>query len=561
MSTRFYIQCRDCGHKTSFNPSSISCPSCGSLWREARYDYQEIAKNWADSLAGQPFDMWRYWRLLPVQSNYRELTFNEGGTPILPAVHLGLMLGHTRIYFKDERRGPTASFKDRQAAVAIPLLKEAGINEAVIASTGNVAIAYSACAARLGIKLWAFLTSMVPAEKMREVALYGTQVIKVTGSYDQAKQVAAEFARQRGLYMDLGARSIACIEAMKTIALEICEQMTPILTRDGSQQPAESSAIWQAPDWYIQSVSGGMGPLGVYKGFSDLYTMGLISKIPKMGIIQVEGCAPMATAWKQGRETAELVISPRTHISTLATGDPGRTYTLLRDALLSTGGAMDSVTDEEAYRAIHYLAKMEGFSIEPAAAVAIAGLIKLIQAGIITPQETVVINVSGHTTPIERDILGDGWSKDVVVPSATETYAPEEGLLSAISRVALDRYPSIAIVDDHPDVRRLIRRILQSQDNYTLFEASNGHEALELIKRERPHLVILDLMMPELDGFAVIDAMQADPEIADIPVIVVTAKELTAAEKNRLRGHIQSLMQKGDFMSDELLNEVHALLK
>jgi threonine synthase len=115
-------------------------------------------------------------------------------------------------------------------------------------------------------------------------------------------------------------------------------------------------------------------------------------------------------------------------------------------------------------------------------------------------------------------------------------------------------------VDDNPDVRRLIRRILQSQGNYSLFEATNGREAVELAKKEQPNLMILDLMMPEMDGFAVMDALKADVTTADIPIVVVTAKELTPSEKERLRGHVQTLMQKGDFLSDDLLDEVRALL-
>jgi len=132
--------------------------------------------------------------------------------------------------------------------------------------------------------------------------------------------------------------------------------------------------------------------------------------------------------------------------------------------------------------------------------------------------------------------------------------------LAALSRVAVDRYPSIAIVDDNPDVRRLIRRILQSQGEFILHEATNGREAIDLARKEHPNLIILDLMMPELDGFSVLEALEADPDTADIPVIVVTAKELTSAEKERLRGHVQSLMQKGDFMSDDLADEVRSLL-
>jgi len=199
-------------------------------------------------------------------------------------------------------------------------------------------------------------------------------------------------------------------------------------------------------------------------------------------------------------------------------------------------------------------------SVEPAAAVACAGLIKLVRSGQIKPHEVVVMNISGHTLPVERAVVGDGWSRNVVVSEAIHAGA-EEGLLAALSKITIDRFPRIAIVDDHPEARRLIRRILQSQGEYTLYEAASGREAIELAQREHPDLIILDLMMPEIDGFGVIEALQAQPETADIPIIVVTAKELTPAEKDRLRGHIQSLMQKGDFMSDDLLDEVRALLK
>ncbi len=430
----------------------------------------------------------------------------------------------------------------------------------VVASTGNVAIAYSAYAARAGIKLWAFLTSLVPAAKMREVALYGTQVIKVTGSYDQAKQVAAEFARQRGILLDVGSRSAPCVEGMKTIAFETAEQLTA-LAGPPLSQPGKPQEPWRAPDWYLQSVSGGLGPLGVIKGFMELKQMGFTQSIPKFGVIQAEGCAPMVHAWKQGRETAIPVQSPNTLIATLATGDPGRTYTLLRKKMLETGGGVfESVTDEEAFRAVHFLAKMEGLSIEPASGVAFAGLVKLVRTGQIKPNDVVVINCTGHTTPIERNILGEGWARDLVLPNKSMEESSEEGLLAALSKVGIDRFPRIAIVDDTPDARRLIRRILESQGNFTIFEAANGFEALDLVQKEHPSLIILDLMMPQMDGFTFMDRLKSAPDTADIPIIIVTAKELTPAEKEKLRGHIQSLKIKGDFMSDDLLDEVRALL-
>ena len=552
----FIIKCLDCGHNAPYYPTSTNCPKCNSQWREAEYDYELIGKTLLAKLAGRPMDLWRYRELLPIRNPNVSLSLGEGGTPLIRAVNLGMMLGCPNIYIKDERQGPTSSFKDRQAAVTNAALKEAGITEMVAASTGNVAISYSAYASRAGMKLWAFVTSLVPGVKMREIALYGSQVIKITGSYDQCKQVASEFARQRHLYQDMGARTITSIEAMKTIAFEIAEQLTAIQGNDGGQ-----STPLRTPDWYVQAISGGMGPIGVYKGFREMQQMGWTDHTPAFAPIQAEGCAPMVNSWKKGLEKAEPVLNPMTHIETLATGDPGRAYEFLRGHVNETHGAFESVSDEDAFRAMHVLAKMEGISAEPAAGVAFAGLFKLIRAGVIKPSDTVVVNCTGHTMPADPSILGENWSRDVKFPTREREGTPQEGLLSALTQVAPERFPKIAIVEDTTEARRLIRRILQSQGNFTIIEAANGREGLEMIQRELPDLVILDLMMPEMDGFTVIESLRSKPETASIPVIVATAKELTTDEKNRLGTQIQSLMQKGDFLNDEFLEEVKSLIK
>jgi len=562
MPSHVTIECLDCGYRAPFSPTAATCPGCGGQWREARYDLEKLKEEFPELIKNRPFNLWRYKELLPVKGPIAALNMGEGGTPLIQASNLGMMLGCSNIYIKDERQGPTSSFKDRQAAISLTALKEAGITEAVLASTGNVAIAFSAFAARAGVKVWTFLTSLVPAEKMREVALYGSQVVKVTASYDQAKLLAAEFARQRGLYLERGSRSIPSVEAMKTIAFEIVEQLTEVFGPPVQNPSDPNGVIWRAPDWYIQAVSGGLGPHGVQKGFLELKQMGFIDKVPAFANIQTEGCAPMVHAWKQGLEVAEPIRTPRTHITTLSTGDPGRTYTLLRERMMQTGGGLfESVTDEEAYRTIHIVAKMEGLSIEPATAVAFAGLIKMVRMGAIKPTDLVVVNCSGHTMPIEEMILGEGWSRDLEISPQALRETPEEGLFSALSRVTSERFSRVAVVDDTPDARRLICRILQSQGTYTLYEASNGKEAIALAKKELPDLIILDLMMPELDGFSVLDALKEDPQTSSIPVIVVTAKELTSEEKSRLQGRIHTLMQKGEFLNDDLLDEVTALLK
>jgi len=477
----------------------------------------------------------------------------EGGTPLLKAENLGMMLGHPHLYFKDERQGPTSSFKDRQASLAISVLKEAGITEAVVASTGNVAISYSAYCARAGIKLWAFLTSTVPADKMREVALYGTEVIKVTSTYDHTKVVAARFASHKGLFIDRGVRNIAAKESMKTVAFEIAEQLGQIMISDGAR------LRWYVPDWYVQAVSGGLGPVGVWKGFQELYQMGFIYKMPKLAIIQAAGCAPIVNSFKAGLTEAEVVADPQTRITTVATGNPGPVYPFLRDIVLKHGGAMETVTDEEAFRAMHVMAKMDGLSMEPAAAMACAGVFKLLSQQVIKPHEVVVVNVSGHTFPVEKHLLGDDWAHTVdtaeAAALAAHSPAPREGLMTALNRLD-GRVKRVAIIEDDPDAARLLRRILQARGKYQVFEAHDGRAGLELIRREQPDLILLDLMMPELDGFTLLEIVKQEEALQDVPVIVVTAKELTPEERNRLQGQVESLLQKGSFMEEDLLEGI-----
>lgn len=560
MATDFVAACLDCGHTSPFDPMQAECPTCGSEWREARYDLEALAPVFLERLHGRPFDLWRYLELLPVRQPSPNLSLGEGGTPLYRAENLAMMLGLPNLFIKDERQGPTASFKDRQAAVTVAALKEAGITEAVVASTGNVAIAFSAYCARAGIQLWAFLTSLVPGAKMHEVALYGTKVVKLTATYDQAKQLAGEFARQRGLYFDRGARSIPAVESMKTIAFEIAEQLSQIVGLPGGR--GKGSPPWRAPDWYVQAVSGGIGPLGVLKGFQELHSLGLIDRIPAIACVQAEGCAPMAAAWARQADTVEPVLTPETYISTLSTGDPGRVYSLLRPHLLATGGAMTSVSDEEAIRAMHMLAKMEGLSVEPAAAVAFAGLLRLVQEGHIEPDQVVVVNCSGHTMPVEEELLGEDWVHELATSEAVAVpEGPQEGLLGALARLDQRRVREVLVVDDHEEARRLIRRILQAQGDFHVLEAASGPEALEKVAQHRPDLVILDLMMPEMDGFEVLERMKHLPATSRIPVIVVTAKELTAHEKRRLEGQIARLMTKGDFLSEDLLEEIARALE
>jgi len=557
---KILYQCTHCSFKAEYTNLIGACPKCGGEWLDPLYDLEETAATWQSDLSQRDHTIWRYWELLPIRDPKNIVSLGEGWTPLLQIENMGAMLGNRHIFVKDERQGPTASFKDRQASLAISAMKEADIKEAVVASTGNVAISYSAYCARSGIKLWAFLDSDVPHEKMREVTLYGTEVIKVSSNYDTTKQIAAKFADYRNLFLDKGIKSLIAREAMKTLAFEVAEQLGRV-----------RGVRWAAPDWYIQAVSGGMGPIGVWRGFKDLYDMKLIDKIPKIAIIQTEGCAPMVNSFHKGLDISEIVHNPTSVINVLATGNPGLAYPFLRQLVLTFGGAFVKVNDQESFRSMRVMAQLEGISMEPAAAVACAGLVKLVQDQIIGPHETVVVNASGHTFPIEKQILEseivkrhtrvqniDGEAVSVTEPGVTAIR--QEGLINALKRLD-EKVQSIAIIEDEPDARLLLRRILQYERKYKIYEAADGASGMALIQSKKPDLVLLDLMMPEVDGFTVLDTMKANEQLRDIPVIVITAKDLTNQDYQRLSGRIESLLQKGEFMEDQLVESISDVLK
>jgi threonine synthase len=280
--------------------------------------------------------------------------------------------------------------------------------------------------------------------------------------------------------------------------------------------------------------------------------MGLVDKMPKLACIQARGCAPMVRSFQRGLEEAEPVLNPRTHIITLATGSPGPAYVFLARVIREHGGAFEAVSDEETFRAVRVMAELDGISMERAAGVAFAGLFKLISKGVIGRDEVVVVNCSGHTFPVEKHLLRDEWAREVAPEAVPST---EDGLLGSLE--SLDRgVERIAILEDEPNAARLLRRILQARGDYQIFEAQDGRTGLDMIRRERPDVVLLDLMMPEMDGFQVLEAMEADEDLRDVPVVVVTAKELTASEKRRLGDQIQMLLEKGDFTDEDLLREV-----
>jgi threonine synthase len=532
----------ECGERLKYELFPGKCPHCGSAWINANYDLDSLSKNWPEIVARRSANLWRYHELLPFPDDMKTVSLGEGWTPLTRAEGLEREYRHNEIWIKDERQHPTGSFKDRQASCAISALKAKGVDELVIASTGNAAAAYAAFCARADIKLWVFLTSSVPAEKMRELTLYGAEVVKVTGTYDQTKKIAADFASRKGIHYDTGAKAIPNKESMKTIAFEIAEQLG-----------------WRAPDWYIQSVSGGLGPLGVLKGFEELYEVKLIDRIPKIGVVQVEGCAPMVNSWLEGLEEARPVI-PDTLITVLSTGSPGLAYKVLNKANKRDGGAMVAVSDGDAFRAMRRVARIEGFSVEPATSVAFAGLDKLMKENYIQPNESVVINCSGHTFSAEKHTLEDRYTVGIQLEISDTEPSALEGLGTALEQLD-EQVTTIVIIDDNPHDSRLIRRLLKRYKQYRIYEADNGLDGIDLVRQRKPELVILDLTLPNMDGFSILEELKRDHRTSEIPVMIVSGKDLTPGQQEFLDRTAASFMQKGSFSGKQLINQVVGMLE
>ena len=294
-------------------------------------------------------------------------------------------------------------------------------------------------------------------------------------------------------------------------------------------------------------------PLGVYQGFKELYEMGLIHKVPRLAIIQAEGCAPMVHAFKAGRDVAESVI-PDTRIIILSTGATGQSYTYLWNLVQKYGGTMESVTDAEAFSAMRALAKSEGMAVEPATSVAFAGYEKMRQDGTIKEEELVVVNCTGHTFPVEKHVLGDQWAVDVHL-SKDQSPAPREGLQSALENLD-EKTTSILLVDDNPDDALLIQRLLEGRKKYRMYHAKDGLEGLVMAKQKLPDLIVSDLTMPGMDGFGLVEELKLDPRTKDIPIVVVSAKDITVEERTRLNGHIEAVYQKGSLPTRKFVDQV-----
>ena len=367
--------CRECSRTSELAPAYF-CEWCfGPL--EVRYDYEAIAGSVSrEKIAQGPPTLWRYADLLPVEAS-SATDLGAGFTPMVKADRLAAALGLGEVWVKNDTLNPTNSFKDRPVTVALTKALDFGIKTVACASTGNLANAVAAHAARAGLDSYVFVPSDIEPSKIVATAALGT-VVTVDGNYDDVNRLCVQLDDEYpwGI-VNINLRPYYA-EGSKTLAFETAEQLG-----------------WQLPDHVVVPVASGALLTKIAKGFEELVEVGLVDSAEvRISGAQAEGCSPVAVAFAEGNDDVRPQ-KPDTIAKSLAIGDPADGYYALRE-VRRTGGAVAAVNDEEIVDAIHLLARTEGILTEPAGGVTVATLAKLAREGQVTEEETVVIYITGH---------------------------------------------------------------------------------------------------------------------------------------------------------------------
>jgi threonine synthase len=299
-----------------------------------------------------------------------------GGRPLLSAARFAERLGIRTLHLHDDTTNPTASFKDRASLVAALRAREIGIDTVSCASTGNAASSLAAVAAALSIRAIIFVPEKAPVAKLTQILLYGADVYRVRGTYDDAFDLCLAASDRFGWYTRSTGVNPFTVEGKKTAAFEIAESLS-----------------WKSPDWIFIPTGDGNILGGIAKGFREMKRLGWIERLPRLVAVQAEGCAPLAEAWRRGSETVRPLV-PRTVADSIAVGRPRDARRALR-AIRETKGAVVTVGDREILRSIAELAAATGVFAEPSAAASLAGLRKALADQTVAPEESAVLLITG----------------------------------------------------------------------------------------------------------------------------------------------------------------------
>src|SRR3984885_1599517 len=315
--SNYKLRCRECGRTWGNQPRSICDDFFSPL--EITYDYDSIQTSISqgtfsrERIAQRPPNMWRYSELLPLPEGF-EPRLPVGFTPLLHAPTLAARLAGSQIdakavaqnlYLKNDAVClPTLSFKDRVVAVALAQAKAFGFDTVACSSTGNLANAVAAHAARLGLKAWIFIPSDLEPAKILGTNVFGAKVVRIAGNYDQVNRLCSQIADEhRWGFVNVNLRPYYA-EGSKTVGFEIAEQLG-----------------WRLPDNVVCPMAGGSLIVKIKKAFDELIKLGLVEgKEVKFFGAQATGCSPISTAVKTGSSEIEPQ-KPSTIARSLAIGN------------------------------------------------------------------------------------------------------------------------------------------------------------------------------------------------------------------------------------------------
>ena len=371
------LKCKECGRPYPETALHV-CEFCfGPL--EVEYDYDVVRERVSPAaIESGPRSMWRYKAFLPVQPDDQPVDIGAGLTPLVKAHNLARALGLDDLYLKNDCVNPTYSFKDRPVSVASTKALEFGFDVLSCASTGNLAGAVAAHAARAGVASYIFIPADLEAGKVVGAAIYDPVLVAVDGNYDQVNRLCSEVAdRHHWAFVNINMRPYYA-EGSKTLAFEVAEQLG-----------------WRAPEHVVVPVASGSMFSKIWKGFQELSTVGLITGAPpRMSVAQALGCSPIATAFFNHTFNVKPVI-PDTIAKSLAIGNPADGYYDLK-IIDQSHGAAEVATDQEIVDGIKLLAQTEGIFAETAGGVTIACLKKLVASGAIRRDELTVAYITGN---------------------------------------------------------------------------------------------------------------------------------------------------------------------
>jgi len=392
MAKKYYFVCKSCGHRIeSFKEwfqHGQKCPECGKNFVDTKYTASSEKLKDLIFNAKDVKNLWHYFDFLPLDDAKNIVSAGEGVSPVSRWDFLEEVakkeFGKTlKVYvMRHNFNDGTRTFKDIAGTLAASVLKENGVTDYAVASTGNTANAFSHYLAKAGINLYVFMPQDAVKENIASVSAYGQKAVICKGDYAFAKKIAGEFTAKNNILMTIGNTDPLRVESKKTWVYEWLR------------------LTGELPTVYIQALSGGTGPIAVEKAIHEVSQFGDY-KCPRFISVQPSLCDPMTQAWEKAKSQNfpegwqhdfPKIQNPKTKVQTLATGVPG-TYPIIADLTKNSGGEIITFDETKSADVARLVAFKTLEKIGPASAIGLGGYFESLKKGLLKDGDVVMINL------------------------------------------------------------------------------------------------------------------------------------------------------------------------